>query len=65
MFGLPSPTPRPNRLKRHDLPVFVRFLGALAGAPFAALIFVGGITHLLVAGIIVKGWRRNPPTRLT
>ena len=61
-FGEPYPNDMLNRLKRHDLRVFVLFLGALAGAPFAALIFVGGITHLLVAGIILKGWRQNSPS---
>jgi len=58
-FGVPYPNDTLNRLKRHDLRVFILFLGALAGAPFAALLFIGALTHLLLAGIILKGWRRT------
>ncbi len=45
-----------HSLKRHDLRVFVLFLGAMAGLPYAALLLMGALTHLLIAGILLKGW---------
>ncbi len=57
--GVPYPNDVLNRLKRHDLRVFVLFLGAMAGLPYAALLLMGALTHLLIAGILLKGWFRK------
>ena len=54
--GVPYPNDVLNRLKRHDLRVFVLFLGAMAGLPYVALLLMGALTHLLIAGILLKGW---------
>ncbi len=58
--GVPYPNDALNRLKRHDLRVFVLFLGAIADVPFAALLAMGGLTHLFIFGILLKGGPRNP-----
>lgn len=49
-----------SRLKHRDLRVLVIAVGAVAGFPFAALIGVGVFSHVVVAWIMMRGWRVNP-----
>ena len=44
------------RLKHRDLRVFVIFCGGLIGYPFHAMVAVGFLTHVLILGILFKGW---------
>ena len=44
------------RLKHRDLRIFVIFCGGLLGYPFHAMVAVGFLTHLLILGILFKGW---------
>jgi phosphatidylglycerophosphate synthase len=44
------------RLKHRDLRVFVIFCGGLIGYPFHAMVAVGVLTHVLILGILCKGW---------
>ena len=59
-FALRSGTSYPNdwlaRLKHRDLRVFVIFCGGLIGYPFHAMVGVGVLTHVLIVGILCKGW---------
>ena len=59
-FALRSGTSYPNdwlaRLKHRDLRVFVIFCGGLIGYPFHAMVAVGVLTHVLIVGILCKGW---------
>ena len=62
-FGKPYPNNHLNRLKRRDLRVFVIAVGALLGQPFAALLIVGALTHLVILWIMIDAWRggEQPP----
>ena len=44
------------RLKHRDLRLFVIFCGGLIGYPFHAMVAVGFLTHVLILGILFKGW---------
>ena len=59
-FALRSGTSYPNdwlaRLKHRDLRIFVIFCGGLIGYPFHAMVGVGVLTHVLIVGILCKGW---------
>ena len=44
------------RLKHRDLRIFVIFCGGLVGYPFHAMVAVGFLTHLLILGIMLRGW---------
>ena len=51
-----------NRLKRRDLRILLVCLGAVVDRPFEALALAGGLSHVCVIGVLLKGWRRNPAT---
>ena len=59
-FALRSGMSYPNdwlaRSKHRDLRVFVIFCGGLIGYPFHAMVGVGVLTHVLIVGILCKGW---------
>ena len=57
-FGNPYPNNHLNRLKRRDLRVLVIAVGAILGQPFAALIMIGALTHLVILWIMIDAWRR-------
>ncbi len=46
-----------NRVKHRDLRIFVISAGAVVGFAFEALLVVGVLSHAVVAGIMVLGWR--------
>ncbi|MCZ6691060.1 MAG: hypothetical protein O7H41_15840, partial [Planctomycetota bacterium] len=54
--GRPYPNDPLNRLKRRDLRIFGIFIGAVIGQPYAAVVSLGLFSHVLIAGILVKGW---------
>ncbi len=56
-FGHPYPDNALNRIKRRDLRVLCLALGAILGAPYVALLAVGGLTHVIVLAIVVQGSR--------
>ncbi len=60
------------RVKHRDLRVLVIAAGAVVGFAFEALLVVGMLSHAVVAGIMVRGWRGGsprprgiPPIRIT
>jgi CDP-L-myo-inositol myo-inositolphosphotransferase len=58
-----------DRVKHRDLRVLVIAAGAMVGFAFEALLLVGVLSHAVVAGIMVRGWRGHsvhptPPIRL-
>ena len=59
-FALRHDASYPNdwlaRLKHRDLRIFVIFCGGLIGYPFHAMAAVGFLTHVLILGILFKGW---------
>ena len=59
-FALRHDASYPNdwlaRLKHRDLRIFVIFCGGLLGYPFHAMVAVGFLTHILILGILFKGW---------
>ena len=57
--GEPYPNDVLNRLKRRDLRVFIICLGAMVARPFEALTIAGGLTHLCVIGVLMRGWKRS------
>jgi len=48
-----------NRIKHRDLRLLVISAGAVAGLAFEALLVVGVLSHAVVAGIMVLGWRAS------
>ncbi len=48
-----------NRIKHRDLRLLIISVGAVAGLAFQALLVVGVLSHAVVAGIMVLGWRGN------
>ena len=48
-----------GRIKHRDLRVLVISVGAVVGLAFEALLFVGVLSHAVVAGIMVRGWQRT------
>ena len=54
-----------DRVKHRDLRVLVIAAGAVLGLAFEALWVVGVLSHAVVAGIMVRGWRYGsaPPDR--
>ena len=48
-----------NRVKHRDLRVLVISAGAVVGFAFEALLVVGVLSHAVVAGIMVLGWRSS------
>ncbi len=61
--GVPYPDNVLNRLKRRDLRLLVMCCGGLAGYPFYAMVVMSLLTHGLIVGILVHGWRLRPPDR--
>jgi choline kinase/phosphatidylglycerophosphate synthase len=59
--GVPYPDNVLNRLKRRDLRLLVMCCGGLARCPFYAMVVMGLLTHGLIVGILVNGWRFRPP----
>ena len=55
--GVPYPNNVLNRLKRRDLRLLVMCCGGVMGYPYHAMVFMGLLTHALVVGILVNGWR--------
>ncbi|MCZ6857305.1 MAG: hypothetical protein O7F70_04845, partial [Gemmatimonadetes bacterium] len=58
-----------DRVKHRDLRVLVIAAGAMVGFAFEALWLVGVLSHAVVVGIMVRGWRGHsvhptPPIRL-
>ena len=49
-----------DRIKHRDLRVLTIAVGAVLGFPFEALLLAGVISHALVVGIMVRGWRLGP-----
>ncbi len=50
-----------GRIKHRDLRVLAISVGAVAGFAFEALFLVGVLSHAVVAGIMVWGWRTSAP----
>lgn len=48
-----------NRIKHRDLRLLVISVGAVAGLAFETLLVAGVLSHAVVAGIMVLGWRGN------
>ena len=46
-----------NRLKRRDARLFTICCGAFLGYPYQAMLAVGILSHVVVLGILFKGWR--------
>lgn len=66
-FALRHQSDRPHdfldRIKHRDLRVLVISAGAVAGFAYEALLLVGVLSHVVVAGIMVQGWlRTSAPT---
>ena len=55
-FGMPYPNNWINRIKRRDLRILLIAIGAIAGHPFIALLLAGGLSHLVLFGILGHGW---------
>ena len=55
--GVPYPNNVLNRLKRRDLRLLVMCCGGVMGYPYHAMVLMGLLTHALVVGILVNGWR--------
>ena len=55
--GAPYPNDWLNRVKRRDLRLFVIACGGLLGYPYYAMVAMGALSHLVIGGILVKGWR--------
>ncbi len=55
-YDRPYPNDVLNRLKRRDLRLLVVCLGAVMGYPFQAMLAVGVLSHICIAGILMKGW---------
>ena len=55
--GVPYPNNVLNRLKRRDLRLLVMCCGGVVGYPYHAMVVMGLVTHALVVGILVNGWR--------
>ena len=58
--GAPYPDDVLNRLKRRDLRLFVIVCGGLGGYSYYAMVVMGLLTHGVVVGIVVNGWRLQP-----
>jgi len=61
--GVPYPDNVLNRLKRRDLRLLVMCCGGLAGYPFYAMVVMSLLTHGLIVGILINGWRLRLPDR--
>ncbi len=62
-FGNRYPDNALNRIKRRDLRVLCLAVGAVLGAPYMALLAVGGLTHVIVLAIVVQGSRYGQVAR--
>ncbi len=49
-----------DRVKHRDFRLFVLSVGAVTGFAFEAVVLAGVLSHVLVAGIMLRGWRRSP-----
>lgn len=47
-----------DRVKHRDSRLFVLAVGAMTGFAFEALVLAGVLSHVLIAGIMLKGWRQ-------
>ncbi len=47
-----------DRVKHRDFRLFVIAVGAITGFAFEALVLAGVLSHVLVAGIMLRGWRQ-------
>jgi len=54
-FGRPYPATVITRLNQRDLRILILAVGAIAGYPFAALLAVGLLSHLIVLWILAVG----------
>ena len=52
-----------NRIKRRDLRLLGIAVGAALGVAFQAMVALGVLSHLCVAGILARGWRQGGPGR--
>jgi len=57
--GKPYPPDFLNRIKRRDLRLLGISVGAVLGVAFHAMVALGVLSHLCVAGILARGWRRG------
>ncbi len=48
-----------NRIKRRDLRLLGIAVGAALGVAFQAMVALGVLSHLCVAGILARGWRQG------
>ena len=57
--GKPYPPDFLNRIKRRDLRLLGISVGAVFGVAFQAMVALGVLSHLCVAGILARGWRQG------
>ena len=55
--GKPYPPDFLNRIKRRDLRLLGIAVGAVLGVAFQAMVALGVLSHVCVAGILARGWR--------
>lgn len=48
------------RVRGRDVRLFGIFLGTLFGMPFDVMVLLGILSHVCVAGIMLRGWRSGP-----
>jgi len=61
--GKPYPADFLNRIKRRDLRLLGISVGAVFGVAFQAMIVLGVLSHLCVAGILARGWKHGRRVR--
>ena len=57
--GKPYPPDFLNRIKRRDLRLLGISVGAVLGVAFQAMVALGVLSHLCVAGILTRGWQQG------
>ena len=57
--GKPYPPDFLNRIKRRDFRLLGISVGAVLGVAFQAMVALGVLSHLCVAGILARGWRQG------
>lgn len=58
-YGKPYPSDFLNRIKRRDLRLLGISVGAVLGVAFQAMVALGVLSHLCVAGILARGWQQG------
>ena len=61
--GKPYPADFLNRIKRRDLRLLGISVGAVFGVAFQAMVALGVLSHLCVAGILARGWQHGRRVR--